>query len=215
MRRVEVALKQEPFAAILTCADRGSPSRSSPIRGFGDLFVVRVAGNVVGSSELGSPVRGGAPARPTDRRRGSRQVRRGGRGCRVADGGAMPGGRSTTSSTTSRRPCAAKNEVTPDQNLLTEAIKANAIQSRDIVLKDPLIAAEVSKGKLEVVAAYYDIDTGKFVVPQRPGTLQRSSSRGSMRGRDTRGYGGTTRSAAPDRATIIGTGLVPRAPAAD
>ena len=59
---------------------------------------------------------------------------------------------------------AAKNEVTPDQNLLTEAIKANAIQTRDIVLKDPLIAAEVSKGPPEVAAAYYDIDTGKFVV---------------------------------------------------
>ncbi|HNP55332.1 MAG TPA: carbonic anhydrase [Gordonia sp. (in: high G+C Gram-positive bacteria)] len=166
MRRVEVALKQEPFAAILTCADSRVPVEIVTDQGFGDLFVVRVAGNVVGSSELGSlqyavehlhvpliAVAGHAKCGAVDAAVG------------VADGGAMPGG-AVDDIVNHILPAvrAAKNEVTPDQNLLTEAIKANAIQSRDIVLKDPLIAAEVSKGKLEVVAAYYDIDTGKFVV---------------------------------------------------
>ena len=50
MRRVEVALKQEPFAAILTCADSRVPVEIVTDQGFGDLFVVRVAGNVVGSA---------------------------------------------------------------------------------------------------------------------------------------------------------------------
>jgi len=53
-RREETALGQEPFAIILGCSD----SRVSPEivfdQGLGDLFTVRVAGNVVGPIELAS-----------------------------------------------------------------------------------------------------------------------------------------------------------------
>lgn len=53
-RRQETAGKQEPFAIILGCSD----SRVAPEiifdQGIGDLFIVRVAGNVVGPLELDS-----------------------------------------------------------------------------------------------------------------------------------------------------------------
>lgn len=45
---------QEPFAAILGCADARVPTEIVFEQGTNDLFVVRVAGNVVGSECLGS-----------------------------------------------------------------------------------------------------------------------------------------------------------------
>jgi carbonic anhydrase len=53
-RRQELARGQKPFAVVLTCAD----SRLTPEfifnQGLGDLFVLRVAGNIVDPFELGS-----------------------------------------------------------------------------------------------------------------------------------------------------------------
>jgi carbonic anhydrase len=45
-RRVEVAKGQHPFAAVLACSDSRTPPEIIFDRGIGDLFVVRVAGNV-------------------------------------------------------------------------------------------------------------------------------------------------------------------------
>jgi carbonic anhydrase len=45
---------QHPFAAILACSDSRVPVELLFDQGFGDLFVVRVAGNVVGDDEIGS-----------------------------------------------------------------------------------------------------------------------------------------------------------------
>jgi carbonic anhydrase len=45
-RRYEIAARQEPFAAILTCADSRIAPELILDQGLGDLFLVRVAGNV-------------------------------------------------------------------------------------------------------------------------------------------------------------------------
>jgi carbonic anhydrase len=45
-RRGEVAKGQHPFAAVLACSDSRTPPEIIFDRGLGDLFVVRVAGNV-------------------------------------------------------------------------------------------------------------------------------------------------------------------------
>lgn len=45
---------QHPFATILTCADSRIPVERLFDRGFGDLFVVRVAGNVSDTDEIGT-----------------------------------------------------------------------------------------------------------------------------------------------------------------
>jgi carbonic anhydrase len=50
----EVAPSQEPFAAILGCADSRVPAEIVFDRGFGDIFVCRVAGNVATPEEIGS-----------------------------------------------------------------------------------------------------------------------------------------------------------------
>jgi carbonic anhydrase len=53
-RRLEVAQGQEPFAIILGCSDSRVPAELVFDQGLGDLFVIRVAGNIVAPSQIGS-----------------------------------------------------------------------------------------------------------------------------------------------------------------
>ena len=53
-RRNELAAGQEPFAIILGCSDSRVPAEIVFDQGLGDLFVIRVAGNIVASSQVGS-----------------------------------------------------------------------------------------------------------------------------------------------------------------
>ena len=53
-RRIELAEGQEPFAIILGCSDSRVPAEIVFDQGLGDLFVIRVAGNIVASSQIGS-----------------------------------------------------------------------------------------------------------------------------------------------------------------
>jgi carbonic anhydrase len=53
-RRVELVDGQEPFAIVLGCSDSRVPAELVFDQGFGDLFVIRVAGNIVAPSQVGS-----------------------------------------------------------------------------------------------------------------------------------------------------------------
>jgi carbonic anhydrase len=53
-RRAELAGGQEPFAIILGCTDSRVPAEIVFDQGLGDLFVIRVAGNIVAPSQIGS-----------------------------------------------------------------------------------------------------------------------------------------------------------------
>jgi carbonic anhydrase len=53
-RRNEVVDGQEPFAIILGCSDSRVPAEMVFDQGLGDLFVIRVAGNIVAPSQVGS-----------------------------------------------------------------------------------------------------------------------------------------------------------------
>ena len=53
-RRVELAAPQEPFAIILGCSDARVPAEIVFDQSLGDLFVIRVAGNIVAPSQVGS-----------------------------------------------------------------------------------------------------------------------------------------------------------------
>ena len=53
-RRAELAAGQKPFAIILGCSDSRAPAEILFDQGLGDLFVIRVAGNVVAPSQIGS-----------------------------------------------------------------------------------------------------------------------------------------------------------------
>lgn len=53
-QRSELADGQEPFAIVLGCADSRVPAEIVFDQGVGDLFVIRVAGNIVAPSQVGS-----------------------------------------------------------------------------------------------------------------------------------------------------------------
>ena len=53
-RRLEVTTGQQPFAIILGCSDSRVPAEIVFDQGLGDLFVIRVAGNIVAPSQVGS-----------------------------------------------------------------------------------------------------------------------------------------------------------------
>ncbi len=53
-RRVRLTAGQEPFAIILGCSDSRVPAEYVFDQGVGDLFVIRVAGNIVAPSQIGS-----------------------------------------------------------------------------------------------------------------------------------------------------------------
>jgi carbonic anhydrase len=53
-RRAELVGAQEPFAIILGCSDSRVPAEIVFDQGLGDLFVIRVAGNIVAPSQVGS-----------------------------------------------------------------------------------------------------------------------------------------------------------------
>ena len=53
-RRLKLAAGQEPFAIILGCSDSRVPAELVFDQGLGDLFVIRVAGNIVAPSQVGS-----------------------------------------------------------------------------------------------------------------------------------------------------------------
>ena len=54
VRRAELAAGQQPFAIILGCSDSRVPAEIVFDQGLGDLFVIRVAGNIVAPSLVGS-----------------------------------------------------------------------------------------------------------------------------------------------------------------
>jgi carbonic anhydrase len=53
-RRAALAAEQRPFAIVLGCSDSRVPAELIFDQGLGDLFVIRVAGNIVAPSQVGS-----------------------------------------------------------------------------------------------------------------------------------------------------------------
>jgi carbonic anhydrase len=53
-RRADLVAGQQPFAIVLGCSDSRVPAELVFDQGLGDLFVIRVAGNIVAPSQVGS-----------------------------------------------------------------------------------------------------------------------------------------------------------------
>jgi carbonic anhydrase len=146
------AEKQEPFAAVLSCADSRVPVELIFDQSIGHIFVTRVAGNVicpeiVASLEYGAAVLGTKVV-----------LVMGHAGCGAVkatiQGKEVPGQISTLYSRI--RP--AIDKAGQD---LEAAIKANAqIQATLLRESSTVVSGLVKEGKLKVVAAHYDIASG-------------------------------------------------------
>ncbi len=161
-RLTETAKGQHPFAAIVSCADSRVPAELVFDRGIGDLFVVRVAGNVCGATEIGSVEYAvkhlGAPLVVV---MGHTQC---GAVAAAAEGGAAPG--SLPAIVDLIRPAVARARSDhPDlkqEALLASAIRENVWQGvTDLLTKSPILREAVASGKVQVVGALYSIESGR------------------------------------------------------
>jgi carbonic anhydrase len=148
----KTAEKQEPFAAVLSCADSRLPVEIVFDQTIGHVFVARIAGNVVTPEIIASMEYGTAVL-------GTRLLMVLGHGACGAvtaaiAGKAVPGQISALYAPL--RP--AVDQAGPD---LDGSIRANArIQASILRNASPVIAGLVAQGKVKVVAAYYDITSG-------------------------------------------------------
>ena len=147
---------QEPFAAVLSCADSRVPVELVFDASIGQVFVTRVAGNIATSDIIASLEYGAAVL-------GVRAiVVMGHEGCGAVKaaiaGKAVPGQISTLYPDLR----AAVNQAGPD---VEATAKANArIQADLLSTASPVIAGMIKDGSLKVVAAYYALATGKVTL---------------------------------------------------
>lgn len=156
----EIAMEQHPYAVILCCSD----SRVHPPlifdQGLGDLFDIRVAGNIVDDAVLGS-------VEYAVEHLGSSLVmvlgheRCGAVQATIAHGGA---GTHMAALVDAIQPALAQAEgLTGDP--LSNVVRANVwLQAGILLAADPIIAKAVAEGRVKVVSAMYDLDTGVVAV---------------------------------------------------
>jgi carbonic anhydrase len=154
--KAKTAEKQQPFAAVLSCADSRVPVEIVFDQSIGHVFVCRVAGNiatsaVIGSLEYGAAVLGASVIMVLGH----------------ADCGAVA--------------ATMQNKAVPGQisglfpyirpavdqagGSLDAAIRANArFQAMLLQQASPVLAALAQGGKLKIVAAHYDLATGKVAL---------------------------------------------------
>lgn len=151
--RDNTAAKQEPFAAVLSCADSRVPVELVFDQSIGHVFVTRVAGNVATTEMIASLEYGAAVL-------GTKAILvLGHSNCGAVkatiDGKAVPGQISALYAPLR----AAVDAAGPD---LTAAIKANAkLQARLLITASPVLAGLIKEGKLTIAAGYYDLASGQ------------------------------------------------------
>src|SRR5881396_1223561 len=156
-RRAELTKSQHPFAIILSCSDSRVPPEIVFDQGLGDLFIVRVAGNVIKDEGLGS-------VEYSVDHLGSRLI-------------LVLGHQSCGAVKAARETIAAKGKASGHIESLVAAIKpaveATAKDDLETTVKanvknvvqalrssTPILKAEVDSGKIQVIGGYYSLDTG-------------------------------------------------------
>jgi carbonic anhydrase len=153
---------QHPFAAVLACSDSRVPVELVFDQGIGDLFVVRVAGNVAATDELGSleyAVDHFAP--PLLVVLGHTQC---GAVKAVLENAKLGAHIASLVAPIKGAVAQAKadNPEAAPEALLAAAVKDNVFQAMaDLLQKSAVVKAQVNTQKLRVIGALYEIDTGR------------------------------------------------------
>lgn len=165
-RRAELAQGQAPFAIVLTCSD----SRVAPElyfdQGLGDLFVIRNAGNVLDDHVLGSI------EYAVEHLHAALIVVVGHEKCGAVSaavaGGEVPG--HVASVVTALQPAVTATRATAGDKV-DATVRAHArLIADELARAQPLLAAAVAHGAVKVVAARYELASGRveFLSPSIP-----------------------------------------------
>ena len=159
-RRAEVAKGQHPFAAIVSCSDSRVPPEVIFDQGLGDLFVIRLAGNILDDAALGS-------LEYAVEHLGVKHILvLGHERCGAVDatvkGGEAPG--HIGSLVKAIQPAVDKVKNQPG-DLLDNAVRANvAMVVQQLKSSGPILEEFVKKGELTIDGARYDLDDGVVAI---------------------------------------------------
>ena len=162
-RRTELAANgQEPLATILACSDSLDPVELMFDRGVGDLFVVRVAGNVAGVSEMATIEYGvthlGTPILLVMGHTKCGAV------TAVVKGAELHGHLVALAKLIEPAAKKAKAASASAEDAVPVAIQLNVWQQIESLLtSSSLVRAHAAAGKVDVMGAVYDIASGKVV----------------------------------------------------
>ncbi len=175
LRRAELAALHKPFAVVLGCSDSRVPAELVFDQGLGELFVIRVAGNIVAPSQLAS-VEFAAQYFGTGLVVVLGHTQCGAVGATLDD--MTPGGTESPASLNSIIsrirpvviPLVELGNALPRETLMRAAVRANIRASVDAIQRGtPLLENMATSGTLLVVGAEYDLISGvvDFMQPLR------------------------------------------------
>jgi carbonic anhydrase len=155
--------KQEPFAAVLSCADSRVPVEVVFDQTIGQLFVTRVAGNMVTAEIMASLEYAVAVL-------GTHTI--------------LVMGHSRCGAVTAAIQASHQGQVVPGQISalfphiepavkqagpdLEPTVRANALLQAARLRESPLLAAMIEEGKLIIAAGYFDLSTGAVTLLDQP-----------------------------------------------
>jgi carbonic anhydrase len=156
-RQKELASGQHPHASVLACADSRVPPEIVFDQGLGDLFVIRVAGNVAGDDELASLEYAAEHLNvPLIVVLGHQKC---GGVTAAVQGGEAAGHLPALMKLL--QPAVEKTKGTPG-DAVANAVRANVeIVVGQLRASKPVLGALVSAGKMKVVGGVYSLDTGR------------------------------------------------------
>ncbi|MCU0536536.1 MAG: carbonic anhydrase [Hydrococcus sp. Prado102] len=159
-RQLEIAKAQHPFAAILSCADSRVPAEIIFDEGLGDLFDVRIAGNIatpeaVGSLEYATALLNTPLLMVVGHERCGAVTA-------AVENKPLPGKIGTFAKAIAPAVTRVKDESgDPVEN----AVVANVLyQIEQLKQASTLLTDLVETGKLAIVGGRYDLDTGKVTI---------------------------------------------------
>jgi len=154
-RRLDVKDKQKPFAVVIACSD----SRVAPVimfdQGLGDVFVIRVAGNVIAETELESIIYA------VDHLNPSLIIVMGHESCGAVHAVVEEKIEGIPHIAKLIKPAVLQARKWKAPDLLKSSIKLNAKNMRSYLLGKKEIYKKVRENTLAVHAAYYNFQTGE------------------------------------------------------
>jgi carbonic anhydrase len=167
-KRKELTKGQKPFAIVITCSDSRVPPELLFDQGLGDIFVIRVAGNVVDPIALGSIEYGAEHLNSPllfilgHSKCGAVQATLQAKGKPEGNIGAIV--KKIQPAAT-----AAKKKGGSEDEIFEAAIKENMRNVyKDVMTKSTIIPHLAHEGKLKIVAGEYNIETGKVEMMDLP-----------------------------------------------
>ncbi|MCH9611806.1 MAG: Carbonic anhydrase [Chlamydiia bacterium] len=168
-RRLEVSDSQSPFAVIITCSDSRVVPEVIFDEGLGDLFVIRVAGNVIGMTEFESVMFAIDHLHPVV------VVVMGHENCGAVNAVIEGNTRDIRAIASYINPAfmqVKKNRkkwmCESHGDLLEQTIKMNAIRMKEKLQRTKGVRKALRENRIQLFAAYYDLDQGTVEILEPP-----------------------------------------------